>query len=443
LQDKFVKGHRDADLEYRICANDGSEKEAKGRLKRIAFFGHFDSTNFGNESTLRAILWNIRRYQPEAELVCISTGPQAAVVSHQIEAIPIAETFASCNSRSPLIRAARKVCVGVPRELYRWGKALLMLRRMDALIIPGTGLLTDAYGLLSWGPYSLFKWSLLAKLCRCRLLFVSVGAGPIHGILGRYFIKSVLSWADFRSYRDKASLQYLRNIGLNVEGDSVYPDLVFSFPEHLIPRQQSESRRLVVGIGLMDNAGRYGVSTPNKAAYSDYLENLVAFGEWLLTHGYAVRLLIGDIVDVPVARKFIRLLREREPYNSDQIIAESISSVEDMFSQIAATDIVVATRFHNVLIAALCNKPVLSLSFHHKCESLMTALGLSEYCLDMNNFKVEILIEKFNDLETNSDKFRPLIKEKTRLFRKALDDQYKSIFADTDAAKQSVCEDPL
>ena len=42
------------------------------------------------------------------------------------------------------------------------------------LIVPGTGLLTDAYGLGGWGPYSLFKWSLAAKLRGCRVLFVSV-----------------------------------------------------------------------------------------------------------------------------------------------------------------------------------------------------------------------------------------------------------------------------
>jgi polysaccharide pyruvyl transferase WcaK-like protein len=70
------------------------------------------------------------------------------------------------------------------------------------LVVPGTGLLTDAYGLLSWGPYNMFKWSLAAKLRCCKLVFVSVGAGPIYSALGRWLVKSALSLADFRSYRD-------------------------------------------------------------------------------------------------------------------------------------------------------------------------------------------------------------------------------------------------
>ena len=79
----------------------------------------------------------------------------------------------------------RSVCIGIPSEVYRWIKGLIKLRRTDMLIIPGTGLLTDAYGLRNWGPYNLFKWSLIAKVCRCKLLFVSVGAGPVYGALGR------------------------------------------------------------------------------------------------------------------------------------------------------------------------------------------------------------------------------------------------------------------
>ena len=171
----------------------------------------------------------------------------------------------------------------------------MRLRRTDMLIIPGTGLLTDAYGLLSWGPYNMFKWSLIAKVCRCKLLFVSVGAGPIYGTLGRCFVKSALSLADFRSYRDNSTMQYLKGIGFRADNDRVYPDLVFSLPEAVIPHQDTKkSRRSVVGLGLMDYAGKYSVARPSNEIYLAYLENLVTVVRWLLAHEYDVRLLIGD-----------------------------------------------------------------------------------------------------------------------------------------------------
>ena len=125
------------------------------------------------------------------------------------------------------------------------------------------------------------------------------------------------------------------------------------------------------------------------------------------------------------------LLREQlSACDEEHIIDEPICSVESLLSQIVATDIVVATRFHNVLLALLCDKPVISISFHDKCESLMSAMGLSEYCLDINDLKADRLIEKFCQLEANSDTIKPSIRAKAREFREALDDQYKFIFHD-------------
>jgi polysaccharide pyruvyl transferase WcaK-like protein len=407
-------------------------EERQNKPKKIAFFGHFDSSNFGNESTLQAILYHLRRFHPDAEILCISTGPEATMATHQIDAIPIAETFMeSWTPRHPLLKVLRKICIGLPSEAYRWISGLFRLRHADTLIIPGTGLLTDAYGLISWGPYNLFKWSLIAKLCGCKLLFVSIGAGPIYSTMGRYFFRSILRLADFRSYRDDTTLQYLRNIGLNVDGDRVYPDLAFSLPEAVIPRYPvvNYKHKTIVGLGVMQYAGKYSVANPNDKIYDDYLNSLVKFVKWLLAHDYDVRLLSGDLADEHTRKEFRDFLRgELRGLDEERIIDEPITSVAELLAQIATTDIVVATRFHNVLLALLCNKAVLSISFHHKCESLMRAVELSDYCLDINDLKAEKLIEKFCDLERDADIIKLSIGEKARVFREELDEQYRLIF---------------
>jgi len=177
----------------------------------------------------------------------------------------------------------------------------------------------------------------------------------------------------------------------------------------------------------------YGVSRPNNESYLAYLKNLVHFVMWLLANEYDVRLLIGDVGDRRVAQDFRSLLRERlsaRDCDEERIIDEPISSVEELLSQIAATDIVVGTRFHNVLLSLLCNKPVIAISFHHKCESLMSSVGLSAYCLDINDLETDRLIEKFRDLETNAGELKPLIGKRVGEFRKALDEQYSLIFND-------------
>jgi len=407
-------------------------KKRKGSPKKVALFGHFDSTNFGNESTLEAILYNLRRFLPDAQVFCISTGPEATVATHHINAIPVAEIlFKSWLPQRRITRALRKIFIGLPSEPYRWIKGFMNLRRTDVLIIPGTGLLTDAYGLLNWGPYNLLKWSLIAKACHCKLLFVSIGAGPVHSALGKFFIKSMLSLADFRSYRDNSSKQCLESIGFRADDDRVYPDLAFSLPETVIPQQgaKNKSGRPVVGLGVMVSAGKYGVSGRSDTIHAAYLKKLVTFVKWLLAREYDVRLLSGDVGDVHALQAFRDLLRERlSVYEEAHIIYQPVSSVEDLLWQIATTDTVVATRFHNVLLALLCGKPTISISFHHKCDSLMGSMGLSEYCLNIKDWNADQLIKRFCELENNADRIKASIKEKTREFRAALDEQYECIF---------------
>jgi polysaccharide pyruvyl transferase WcaK-like protein len=368
---------------------------------------------------------------PSIQFCCIATGPEEAAAIHGIEAIPVSENLVqSWKPRNLLARLLRKVTIALPSEVYRWIKAFMILRRVDTLIIPGTGLLTDAYGLLEWGPYNLFRWCLTAKLCRCKLLFVSVGAGPIYGSFAKWLVKSALSLADFRSYRDTSSAQYLESIGFRTIQDPVYPDLAFSLPDAMVRLPATkDSCGHVVGLGLMASAGRYGVPHPMNETYLSYLENLSKVVKWLAGRNNDVNLLIGNFWDGPVRQELKRLLREQLSESEEgHIIDEPISCVEQLLQQLAVSHMVVATRYHNVLMALLNEKPVIAISFHPKCVSLMRDMGLSEYCMDINTLRADQLIEKIQDLEKNASGLKLLIRRKTEEFRKALDEQYKLIF---------------
>jgi polysaccharide pyruvyl transferase WcaK-like protein len=206
--------------------------------------------------------------------------------------------------------------------------------------------------------------------------------------------------------------------------------LAFSLPQAVIlQRSACHTRRPVVGLGVMEYAGKYSVANPTEKTYLAYLDNLTTFVEWLLARGYYVRLLIGDLGDTNAKNDFRDLLRKRiSASDEERIVDEPIRSADDLLLQIAATDLVVATRFHNVLLSLFCNKPVISISFHHKCESLMTSMGLSEYCLNLNSFDADQLSEKFCCLEQNCDALKSSISQKVKESREALDYQYEIIF---------------
>lgn len=396
---------------------------------KIAFFGHFGQGNFGNESTLQAMLCRLRQLAPGAEFTCICTGPEIVAADYGITAVPSRSRVGKpWRFHNPLANLARRLLLGIPIEFYRWLKGFETLRRTDALVVPGTGLLTDAYTLFNWGPYDMFRWSVTAKLCGCKLLFASVGAGPLYSRAGRFLVRTALSLADFRSYRDYSSKRYLEGIGFRADNDPVCPDLAFSLPQVAMALghdRNSKGRRLVVGLGLMEYAGKYSVERPTGAVQAVYLETLVEFVKWLLAREYNVRLLIGDLLDVPVTQAFKGLLKERSvTQEAGRIIDEPVKSFEEVLAQVGATDFMVATRFHNVLFSVLLNKPLISISFHHKCASLMRQMGLSDYCQDINSLSADRLIKHFCRLEMNVAAVKQMIAARVDACRASLEEQY-------------------
>jgi polysaccharide pyruvyl transferase WcaK-like protein len=394
----------------------------------ISFYGGFGLGNFGNEATLQATIESLRRLLPDLELNCICTNPDVTAAAHGIPTRPISSTVvAGWRSQNRLIRAIRSIFIGVPSELYRWVEAFRVLKGTNVLFVPGTGLLTDAFGLHGWGPYSLFKWSLVAKLRGCKVALVSVGAGPVYTRTGRWLVRRALALADFRSYRDFESRDYLREVFPKAGSDRVYPDLAFTLPSKTRSSSDSGRRhRPVVGLGLMLYHYRLSGDGETNSTYSDYLEQLIVFVGWVLARDYDLRLLIGEMSDKSVVADFKALLKERLPeYDEERVVDGHVESAQDLLKQLAETDAVVATRFHNILLAMLLNKPVISISFHQKCSSLMKDMGLEEYCQDIKKLDGERLIGQFIQLEKNTESLRQAIGSKVVARRNALDEQYR------------------
>lgn len=409
-------------------------KGDKGKRKKVSFFGLFGQGNLGNESTLQAVLYHLRRHLPDAEVNCICTGPETAAGIHKIPAVSMHEIFFKpgliCSN--PITRILQKIFMGIPSELYRWVKAFRTLKGTDMFIVPGTQFLSDnLVGPFGW-PYLVFKWSVTSKIRGCKLLFVSVGVGPLRSRLSRFFVKFALYLADYRSYRDDLSREYLGRIGFSLTDDPVYPDLAFSSPVSAIP-QGSHNQKPVVAVGVKNYQGQYGPRSPQyrpEDIYHQYIDQIAAFVAWLLEHRYIVRFVIGDICyDTPVLADLRKLLIERKvKYDDLQIFDEPIETLEQLIAQLATSDIVVSSRFHNVLFALLLNKPVIALSYHEKFSALMEGPKLAKYNLHIDHFDSKTLSKTFLELEGNTDELKLHMGRKVEEYRASLDKQYRFIF---------------
>jgi polysaccharide pyruvyl transferase WcaK-like protein len=398
----------------------------------IALFGAFGAGNLGNECTLQALLHNIRRYVPGAEVRCICPGPDQVRADYGIPAGPIEDVPLSYLP-NPVLRILRKVFVRIPLELFRWMKTLAVLWDVDVLIMTGTGMLSD-FGIRPFGlHYQILKWTLLAKLCRCKVVFLSVGAGPLRQPLSQRIVKTALSLADYRSYRDTFSKDYLESIGFNVERDSVFPDLAFSFPAAMLPQiSRNENSRPVVGVGLMTYFNRTGGAREDDSIYVEYIAKMGRFVSWLLGKKYTVRLLIGDVAHDQPATQAMKAYLEKSNirYEDGAMIDEPAASVGEVLAQLAACDFVVASRFHNILLALMLAKPVLAISYHEKNDALMASAGLAEFIQNIERIDIQGMIRQFEALEEGAGRIQSQLQRDATACRDALDNQYNAIFND-------------
>ena len=101
---------------------------------------------------------------------------------------------------------------------------------------------------LGWA-YDTFVWFTLARAMGVKVIFTSIGAGPIHNKMSRALMKSAATSTTYCSYRDGISKSFMANLGLDVSRFPVTADIAFGLPSPpLIPRSESS---LTFGIGLM------------------------------------------------------------------------------------------------------------------------------------------------------------------------------------------------
>ena len=87
-------------------------------------------------------------------------------------------------------------------------------------------------------------------------------------------------------------------------------------------------------------------------------------------------------------------------------VDHSVKSVRDLLAAMSGMDYVVTCRFHGVVFAHLLNKPVLAIAHHPKVMDLMTDLELSSYCVDIRDFDLKLLAERFASMVNNAEDTR-------------------------------------
>lgn len=440
------------------------------KIIKIGIFGHYGNKNLGDESIIEAVIQNIKERTPETEIIGLSINPIDTYSRYNIESFPIrrisskkkvvSEQSGSKGSIihssidrnmgiSKIVSTAKRIPImgvgfkligrllsllkAVVQELCFYKQIYSVTKNLDLLMITGSNQFLDNFG-GPWGfPYTLLKWSAIAKLTKTQVKFVSVGAGPIAHRMSRWLIRATLLFADYVSLRDQSSEKLIKEIGCRMR-TNVFPDLAHSLSinhikKNIIKRAVSEdTEKPTIGINPMPLYDSRYWCEKDENKYIRYVNKLVDFSGLLIDEGYPFFFFATQEKDTNVIEDVLERLGQQRNYNCTyKDFTHPSKTVDELMAIIACADIIVATRFHGTVLSLLSEKPMIGICYYRKAMELLIDMGQGNYAVELDNFTVKQVWDKFKDLIQNYGNEKDKIIKKNSEYSSLLKDQYGEI----------------
>ena len=352
---------------------------------RIAVYGFFGMGNLGNEGSLAAFLLHLRRTGSAAEVRCFAGDVEA---THREHGLP---TIRMMASRPTAVRSVRTSVSKALLRLWDMPRTYWNMRGTDLLVVPGMGVLESKFATSPWG---MPLW-LLAAVGSCRLrggrvAILNIGVDVPRSPLTKRFFRWTIALADYCSYRDEGSREAAREIGVRGELGPVRPDLAFSLADP--PTGAAIPGRVVVGVMVYEGE----LHTPGRGPglVREYADKMVMAVGRMLDSGRSVTLVVGDLADNDLAEEIARRVRADRREGPSSVVVSPAATLTDLMAEMGRAEVVVASRFHNVLCALKMARPVVSLSYAPKNRELQAKFGLHDLDQPIEAFDVDLLLEQ-------------------------------------------------
>jgi polysaccharide pyruvyl transferase WcaK-like protein len=396
------------------------------RPLRVALIGAYGSTNLGDVAIETALINNLRQRDPSLQIFAIAHDPGDAERCFGIPSFPADRDtpLRKESSRSFVGRVFQRIvriALDGFTEIRFLARSWRTMRRFDLLIAAGGGQLDEYWGGPRGHLTTLFKWAVLCRLTRRRLVVVSVGMCDMETRTGKRLVRRTMSMARYRSFRDERTRKAVQDLGVR-SACKVVPDLAFSLT---VPETGStvEGTRAVVGISPI---GAIAWTDSADPVFTNYLDVLARFSAALVRSNWRVMFFPSELkMDLPLIPDLLNSTKALVGTGREaDVSAAEVGNLDDLVRTIQACDFVVASRLHGVLLSHTLTRPVLAISYHHKVTTHMQDLLQDDYCMDVAGLSAENMLDRFAALKDNADGERVRIASVVAQNRQALDEQY-------------------
>lgn len=369
-----------------------------GAPPRVGLYGFFGMGNLGNEGSLGAVLAHLRERHPEVEVVCFGTDPGRVRRDHGIGGRRLMGYRAPPGDSRPITQGRKLLgrVLDLPRTAW-------LVRGVDVLVVPGTGVFESRLMSTPWGlPYWMATAFVSARLLGRPTGLAAVGAEPPTRRATGALMATTIRCATHVTYRDDASRAAAAGMGTAGRPGTVAPDVAFVLPG---APEGSRPRPGHVVVGVMVFEG--GADDPGRgtAVVDAYVGRMTRVLTAMLDAGRTVELVVGDLADEDLARRLEASAHAARPGTSALELGVSRArDLSGLVDRMALAEVVVASRFHNVIAALLAGRPVVSLGYAGKNRDLLEHYDLADRDQPIDDFDVDRLLADVEDVAAAAER---------------------------------------
>ena len=350
-------------------------------MKSVLIVGYYGYDLIGDEAILQVMVNDLRELRPGIRFIVTSQSPDKTKADYNVEAIPLCDT----------------------------GAVIDVIEGCDLVIVGGGGVFNEyapwrPEGLLTLHPdFNVFCASLplLAAAYNKPCIIYAVGVEPLYSGAAKEQVANAFITATRATVRDKGSLEILRTIGVSVEKVEVTADPAFRLPnanlsiEKLLGCRNVDIARPLLGVQLRHwNSRQWDLSVDPNPWEIEVAKALDGFVETTGANILLIPFQQREIWAFSDDRPPLRRVQDQMRHASETYLLEGSLRPSVVSSVLGSCDIVLAMRFHSVVLSVKNCIPCVAIAYSLKVRTAMESAGLSEFCLDLETLNAQDLLAK-------------------------------------------------
>lgn len=347
----------------------------------IALMGFLGAGNIGNDASLEVVLQWFAKHSSHTRITLITSDPARARATYELPTLPMT----LCPPLGPrgVFHKVRRVA----GRISDFPRLVVLAGQYDAVIIPGMGVLEDSLPVGPWGfPLTLAISAVACKALRHPFVLLDVGAENSTDRRLESMFATTARAAKHVSCRDSRSADAIAR--WTHTRPSIHPDLVFAH-QATLPPDAAYRRGIVIGVMGGDWENAYQGTRPVRG---NYVTTLTEVGVSLLDDGHDLTLTGGDDADHAVMQTLHHAITKKRPQLAERLKMIKVKNYTELTAVMSRAELVVASRYHNLICAMACASPTISVSYAGKCTDLLYDIDMGHHSHDIRTVaSIELL----------------------------------------------------